>query len=288
MPPQWVKPGHLMKTGGIFKSTNGGKTWKKVLYINNTTGASSVCIHPENPNTIYAGMYDYQRKPWHIRSGGKGSGLYKSTDGGETWLCLTDPSLKNGLPGKQLLGRVDVDISPSNPEVIFSMIESQEDGELWRSNDGGNSWKMINNNQRINNRPFYYNTIFISPESPNNVWALAGGLFYSKDGGIEFQSTGGDIFGDHHAFWIDPADPDHIINGCDGGVSVTFDRGLNWDYINNMPMAQAYHVGYDTQIPYNVYSGFRIMKYGKDQAGDGQKQVQPVQIGPDLETWQTG
>lgn len=242
---------------GIFRSTNGGETWKRVLFVNNTTGASSVCINPQNPDIIYAGMYDYLRQPWHFRSGGPGSGLYRSHDGGDTWELLTNPQLKNGLPGKKILGRIDINISPSDPEIIYSMIESQEEGELWRSDDGGEAWQMVNGKREINNRPFYYTTVCISPDNPLNVWALAGGLFFSEDGGRNFHRSYGTTFGDHHAFWIDPGDPDYLIDGCDGGVSVSFDRGLKWDYINNIPMAQSYHVGFDMKMPYNVYSGFQ-------------------------------
>jgi len=245
------------KERGVFKSVNGGKTWDKILFVNNTTGSSSICLHPEDPGIIYAGMYDYLRKPWHFRSGGTGSGLYKSVDAGRTWTHLTEPSLKNGLPGKKLLGRIDVDISIANPEIVYAMIESQEDGELWRSDDGGDTWEMVSDNRRINNRPFYYTTLFVSPDNPFNVWALAGSLYYSENGGKDFRRNRGTTFGDHHAFWIDPEDPDHVLNGCDGGASVSFDRGRNWSYLNNIPMAQAYHVGYDMQYPYNVYSGFQ-------------------------------
>ena len=242
---------------GIYKSIDGGKSWARILFVNSTTGASSLCIHPENPEIIYAGMYDYLRKPWHFRSGGPGSGLYRSKDAGETWTLLTDPALNNGLPGERLLGRIDVDISLTNPDVIYSMIESQEDGELWRSDDAGKTWVMVNNDHRINNRPFYYTTLFISPEDPYKLWALAGSLYYSEDGGKNFGRNRGTTFGDHHAFWINPEDPDHILNGCDGGASVSFDRGTGWTYLNNIPMAQAYHVGYDMQYPYNIYSGFQ-------------------------------
>ena len=245
------------KARGVFKSVDGGKTWDKILYVNNTTGSSSICLHPENPDIIYAGMYDYLRKPWHFRSGGPGSGLYKSVDAGRTWKHLTDPSLNNGLPGKKLLGRIEVDISKANPEIIYAMIESQENGELWRSDDGGGTWEMINNNRRINNRPFYYTDLYVSPDNPFNVWALAGGLYNSESGGKDFSRNTGSTFGDHHAFWMDAEDPAHILHGCDGGASVSFDRGKNWNFLNNIPLAQAYHVGYDMQYPYNLYSGFQ-------------------------------
>jgi photosystem II stability/assembly factor-like uncharacterized protein len=245
------------KERGVFKSVDGGKTWDKILFVNNTTGSSSISLHPEDPSIIYAGMYDYLRKPWHFRSGGTGSGLYKSVDAGRTWTQLTDPLLNNGLPGKKLIGRIDVDISISNPEIIYAMIESEEDGELWRSDNGGNTWVMVSDNQLINNRPFYYTTLFVSPDNAFNVWALAGSLYLSENGGKDFSRNMGSTFGDHHAFWIDPEDPDHLLNGCDGGVSVSYDRGRNWNFLNNIPMAQAFHVGYDMQYPYNVYSGFQ-------------------------------
>jgi len=245
------------KERGVFKSVDGGKTWDKILFVNNTAGASSISLHPKDPSIIYAGMYDYLRKPWHFRSGGTGSGLYKSVDAGRTWTQLTDPLLNNGLPGKKLLGRIDVDISIANPEIIYTMIESQEDGELWRSDNGGNTWVMVSDDQRINNRPFYYTTLFVSPDNAFNVWALAGSLYLSENGGKDFIRNMGTTFGDHHAFWIDPQDPDHVLNGCDGGVSVSYDRGRSWNFLNNIPMAQAYHVGYDMQYPYNVYSGFQ-------------------------------
>ncbi|MBN1389002.1 MAG: hypothetical protein JW965_11185 [Bacteroidales bacterium] len=263
---------------GIYKSIDGGKSWARILYVNNTTGASALSIHPENTEIIYAGMYDYLRKPWHFRSGGSGSGLYRSEDAGKTWTLLTDPSLNNGLPGEKLLGRIDVDISSANPDVIYSMIESQEDGELWRSDNAGKTWAMVNDDHRINNRPFYYTTLFISPEDPYKVWALAGSLYYSEDGGENFSRNRGTTFGDHHAFWIDPEDPDHVLNGCDGGASVSFDRGTSWTYLNNIPMAQAYHVGFDMQYPYNIYSGFQDHEIWK---GPSQRWAQTGSTGKD-------
>ena len=263
---------------GVYKSVDGGKSWDRILFVNKTAGASSISIHPENPDIIYTGMYDYLRKPWHFRSGGPGSGLYKSEDAGKTWTLLTDPSLNNGLPGKQLLGRIDVDISSVNPQVIYAMIESQEEGELWRTDDGGDTWNMVSDNPGINNRPFYYTTLSVSPEDPYKVWALAGSLYFSEDGGQNFSRNRGTTFGDHHAFWIDTEDPDHLLNGCDGGASVSYDRGANWTYLNNIPMAQAYHVGYDMQYPYNIYSGFQDHEIWK---GPSQRWAQTGATGND-------
>jgi photosystem II stability/assembly factor-like uncharacterized protein len=244
---------------GIFRSRDGGTTWKKILYVNPTTGASDVAIDPENPLIIYAGMYDYLRQPWHFRSGGPGSGLYRSKDGGDSWTLLTDPSLENGLPGEKLIGRTGVSVSPADPDVVYAVIESQETGMLWRSDDRGRNWTMVNSSRRINNRPFYYSRIYADPEDRNRIYSLAGNMYVSGDGGRSFQPVAGysSYFGDHHALWIDPENPARMYNGNDGGFYITNDRGEKWDFINNMPMAQAYHVGYDMDEPYHVMGGFQ-------------------------------
>jgi len=167
---------------GLYRTQDDGRTWQRVLFVNETTGASDVAIDPHDPNIVYAGMYDYLRKPWHFRSGGPGSGLYRSTDGGITWTKLTDPALRNGLPGARLIGRVGVAISPSNPAIVYALIESQEDGQLWRSDDRGRSWRMVNNERRINNRPFYYTQVRVDPVDPERVYTLAGSFNVSTDG----------------------------------------------------------------------------------------------------------
>jgi photosystem II stability/assembly factor-like uncharacterized protein len=242
---------------GVFRSTDGGATWKRVLYVNPTTGASDICFEPGNPGVLYAGMYDYLRKPWHLRSGGVGSGLYRSSDGGETWVRLTDPALQNGLPGAQLLGRIGVSASRSNPAVVYAMIEAQGPGVLWRSGDHGNTWRVTTNDRAINNRPFYYTQIRVDPNDENRIYALAGSHYVSTDGGRNFQRVGGNMFGDHHALWIDPTNSNRLLAGSDGGFFLSNDQGQHWDFINNMPMAQAYHVGVDMALPYNVMGGFQ-------------------------------
>lgn len=243
---------------GVYKTTNGGKTWECILFINNTTGCSSLVMHPDNPQVLYAGMYDYLRQPWHFRSGGPGSGLYRSEDGGQSWMRLTDPGLDNGLPGKGLLGRIDVDISLSDPRVIYSMIESEEPGVLWRSQDGGESWTMVSDYRGIASRPFYFNTLWIQPDDPDQIWVLSVSMYFSEDGGKSYRPRGmGSLFGDFHAHWIDPENPDRMINGCDGGAALSYDRGKTWIFLNQIPMAQAYHVGFDYDTPYNVYAGFQ-------------------------------
>lgn len=243
---------------GIYRTTDGGATWERVLYVNDSTGASDVAIDPQDPSIVYAGMYEYRREPWHFRSGGPGSGLYRSSDGGRTWTRLTDPSLGNGLPGARLLGRIGVSIHQANPQVVYALIEAQEDGVLWRSTDRGRSWTMVNAERRINNRPFYYTQVRADPVDPDRVYTLAGTFNVSTDGGRTFGTIpGARMFGDHHALWIDPTNPKRLLCGTDGGFWISNDQGLHWDFLNNMPMAQAYHVGVDMADPYHVLGGFQ-------------------------------
>src|SRR5262245_6188035 len=242
---------------GVFRSTDGGATWTRTLYVDDTTGASDVAIDPQDPNIVYAGMYDYQRQPWHFRSGGPGSGLYRSGDGGVTWKTLTDPALKNGLPGGKMLGRIGVAISRSNPSIVYSLIESQ-DGVLWRSDDRGVTWSLVSGDRRINNRPFYYTQVPVDPKDPELVNTMSGTFNVSTDGGRTFASIpGASMFGDHHALWIDPLNPNRLLSGTDGGFFISNDRAQRWDFVNNMPMAQAYHVGVDMAEPYHVMGGFQ-------------------------------
>ena len=242
---------------GVYRSTDGGATWRRTLHVDDTTGASDVAIDPQDPNIVYAGMYDYQRQPWSFRSGGPGSGLYKSTDGGSTWKRLTDPALNNGLPGAKLLGRIGISVHRKNPRVVYVLIEAQEGGVLWRSDDRGEQWRVVNSERRINNRPFYYTQVRADPVDPDRVYTLAGSFNVSTDGGRTFGPSGGRMFGDHHALWIDPEDPKRLLSGTDGGFFISNDYGRNWDFVNNMPMAQAYHVGVDMSEPYNILGGFQ-------------------------------
>ena len=242
---------------GIFRSADGGATWNRTLYVDDTTGASDVAVDPGNPDILYAGMYDYQRQPWHFRSGGPGSGLYRSKDGGVTWTRLTDAALKNGLPGGKVLGRIGVAVARSDPSIVYALIESQ-DGVLWRSSDRGATWTMISNDRRINNRPFYYTQVRVDPKDPDRVYTMSGSFNVSTDGGRTFASIpGASMFGDHHALWIDPTNPNRLLSGTDGGFFISNDRAQKWDFVNNMPMAQAYHVGVDMAEPYHVMGGFQ-------------------------------
>ncbi len=241
---------------GIYRSTDAGETWKRVLYVNETTGASDVALDHHNPNIVYAGMWDYLRQPWHLRSGGPGSGLYRSSDGGETWEKLTDPALRNGLP-TDTLGRIGVRVSRSNPEVVYAIIQSRQ-GILWRSGDGGTHWEMVNDERTIDTRAFYFTNIRIDPSDENRVYSPTGSLMVSSDGGRTFTSIPyNKLFGDCHDLWIDPKNPWRLLSGSDGGLFVSNDRGRNWDFLNNMPMAQVYHMAVDNDIPYHVLGGFQ-------------------------------
>ncbi len=242
---------------GLFRSRDGGDTWERVLYTNETSGASDVALDPLDPAIVYAGMYDYLRRPWHFRSGGPGSGLFRSTDGGDTWVRLTDPALRSGLPGAGLIGRVGMSVHAADPNRVYALIESQEEGELWRSDDRGLTWRMVNAERRLNNRPFYYTQVRADPVDPDRVYTLAGQFSISTDGGLTFRGHGGSMFGDHHALWIDPTDPARLLSGTDGGFWISNDFGGNWDFLNNMSMAQAYHLGLDMAEPYNVLGGFQ-------------------------------
>ncbi|HWG59558.1 MAG TPA: hypothetical protein VN661_10985 [Candidatus Acidoferrales bacterium] len=245
---------------GLYRSSDGGATWKQILYVNETTGASDVALDPKNPNIVFAGMYDYMRQPWYFRSGGPGSGLYRSDNGGDTWTKLTDPSLHNGLPTgaeNDLIGRIGLSICGGNPKIVYALIQSRK-GVLWRSDDGGNNWRMINDNHRINTRPFYFSQVRVDPADANRVYVLAVDPQISDDGGKTFRAIPYGIwFGDAHAMWIDPTNPSRLLGGSDGGFFSSNDRGATWDFHNNMPMAQAYHVWLDMADPYHVLGGFQ-------------------------------
>ncbi len=236
---------------GVFKTTDGGKNWQKILYKDTSTGCSDIDINPENSNEIYAGMYTFLRQAWHLRSGGGETALYKSMDGGATWKKMT-----NGIP--QMLDRIGVAIARSNPNVVYMVSETLNyGGELWRTDDAGATWRLVSKDPNINFRPFYYADIRVDPQDPNRVYALSGSLYLSEDGGRTFRTIGRDVHGDHQAMWIDPLNPKRVLSGSDGGFQISNDRGANFEVLNAMPFTQFYHIHYDLQRPYYVCGGLQ-------------------------------
>lgn len=239
---------------GVYKTINGGETWSKILYNDQKTGAADLVVDPDNPNKLLAAMWHHRREPWFFTSGGKSSGLYLSYDGGENWKQLTS---KEGLPEGEL-GRIGLAMAPSDPDIIYALIEAKVNG-LYKSVDGGENWKLVST-KNIGNRPFYYSELYVDPSNENRIYNLWSYVSLSEDGGKTFKTImdyGNNVHPDHHAFWIDPSDPDYLINGNDGGLNISRDRGENWRFIPNLPIGQFYHVNVDDDIPYHVYGGMQ-------------------------------
>ena len=234
---------------GVFKTTDGGKTWKKTLFVNDSTGARVLAINPANPNELYAGMYRGFRKGWDIVSGGPATegGMFKSVDGGETWSRLT-----NGLPSR-LIGKIDIDVARTNPRIVYAMVEAPgAEGGLYRSEDAGASWKLVNNSTGIRARPFYFHYVDVNPKNENDLWVGAVQQYRSTDGGKSFQTTS-TPHSDNHGIWFNPDNPDYAIQCNDGGANVTRDGGRTWSTILNQPTAELYMVTVDEQYPYMLY-----------------------------------
>ena len=234
---------------GIFKTTDGGKTWKKTLFVNNSTGGRVLAINYANPNELYAGMYRGFRKGWDIISGGPATegGIYKSTDGGDTW-----KKLSAGLPGV-LIGKIDIDVARSSPSTVYAMVEAPgAEGGLYRSNDSGATWTLVNSAANLRSRPFYFHYVDVNPKNPEEVWVNALGLFKSTNGGQSF-TTVSTPHGDNHGIWFNPDNPLYAIQCNDGGANVTTDGGRTWSSILNQPTAEIYMVSVDERHPYNLY-----------------------------------
>ena len=237
------------ETRGVYKTTDGGKTWTRTLFVNRETGARVIAINTSNPDELYAGMYRGFRKGWDIISGGPASegGLYKSADGGTTWAKLSA-----GLP-QRLIGKIDIDVARSKPSTVYAMIEAPgPEGGLYRSDDSGATWANVNNSQRLRARPFYFHYVDVNPKNHEEVWVNELGLWKSADGGRTFTGVP-TPHGDNHGIWFNPDNPDYAIQCNDGGANVTRDGGKTWSTILNQPTGEFYMVAVDDQFPYRLY-----------------------------------
>ncbi|TDQ19201.1 photosystem II stability/assembly factor-like uncharacterized protein [Algoriphagus boseongensis] len=240
---------------GLYKTTDGGKTWKKILYIDTKTGVGEMIMDPNNPNKLFVNMWQHRRYPWFFESGGESSGLYVTYDGGENWKKLNAED--NGLP-KGKLGRMGLAISKANSNKVYALIESSKNA-LYVSEDGGEKFSMINDKDEIGDRPFYYFEIHADPKNENRVYTLYSRVGVTEDGGKSFrqllQYSG--VHPDHHAWYINPNDPSLLIDGNDGGLNISRDMGKTWMFAEGLPVGQFYHVNVDNEIPYNVYGGMQ-------------------------------
>ena len=239
---------------GVYRSRDAGQSWDKVLFVDDNTGAVDLAIDPVNPNVLYAAMYQRQRRTWGFNGGGPGSGVYKTTDGGDSWRELT-----NGLPAGDK-GRIGIAISPTDPQILNMLVQHSEEGGGYRSGDGGESWEKVSDQ---NIRPMYYSHVYIDPTTPDRVYTLATTSHRSEDGGRTFQEIAPrptydvGVHADHHTMWIDPGDPEHFYLAGDAGLHETYDRGVTFRRINNLPIGQFYAVAVDNRDPYWIYGGMQ-------------------------------
>ncbi|MDP5043365.1 MAG: hypothetical protein NWQ06_00120, partial [Leeuwenhoekiella sp.] len=244
---------------GVYRTQDGGKSWEKILYVDSKTGAGELIMDPTNPNKLIAAMWQHKRDPWFFNSGGPGSGLYITYDGGDTWKEITS---KNGLPEGDL-GRMGLAIAANKPNIVYAYIESKKNA-LYRSEDGGENWKKVNDNtDEIGDRPFYYAEIYVAPNNENRVYTVFTYINVSEDGGASFKElmpaygVENGVHPDHHAWYIHPTNPDFMIDGNDGGLNITRDGGKTWRFAENIPVGQFYHIAVDNEYPYNVYGGMQ-------------------------------
>jgi photosystem II stability/assembly factor-like uncharacterized protein len=234
---------------GLYRSTDGGNTWEQILFTNETSGVADMVMDPSNPGKIFVAMWDHQRWPWFFRSSSEGSGLWLTRDGGDTFTEVT-----GGLPEEK--GRIGLAVAASNPSYVYAYVESKPSA-IYRSTDGGVTWEK-RGERNIGSRPFYYAEIYVDPQNENRVYTLYSGVNVSEDGALTFDKrTAESVHLDHHAWYIDPANPDRMIDGNDGGMGITYDKGVTWRHIENLPVGQFYHINVDNELPYNIYGGLQ-------------------------------
>jgi photosystem II stability/assembly factor-like uncharacterized protein len=240
---------------GVYKTSDGGETWKRVLYTNDSSGCADLAMDPSNPNKLIANMWQHRRTPWSFKSGGPGSGLYLTVDGGKNWKKM---GKDDGLPAGDF-GRIGIAFSQSQPSRVYAMVEATKNG-LYRSDDGGFSWELVNSDpQWVTNRPFYFQDLAVDTKNENRLYSIHDVIDVSEDGGKTFRILlpYGGIHPDHHAWWISPTNPDFILDGNDGGMGITRDRARSWNFNENLPVGQFYHINVDNDLPYNVMGGMQ-------------------------------
>src|SRR3954462_10435938 len=243
------------EAGGVYKTADGGKNWRKVLAgANPSTGCGQMSMSTQEPGTMYATTWDFRRQPWTFRSGGPGSGVFKSTDGGEHWNEISESNAK-GLPPKPY-GRIAIAVAPSKPQTVYAMIEAKASA-LYRSDDGGQNWKKLDASQYMVWRPFYFGNLIVDPKNENKVFKVDGPLLLSTNGGESFSAVSNQAHGDFHDVWINPDDPNQIFATDDGGLWRSLDGGNRWEHMVNLPISQFYHVSVDNADPYHVYGGLQ-------------------------------
>lgn len=236
---------------GAYVTFDGGKTWTKTLDDGPASGISDLAMSPKSPNVIYAGVWEFQRRPWTFRSGGEHDGLYRSIDGGRTWKRLSGGGLPEGITG-----RIGLAVAPSDPNRVYALIESKH-GILWRSDDGGTTWTLVSSNTLVDQRPFYFSHIEVDPANPDRVYTASTALAESNDGGKTFKAIARNVHGDYHSIWIAPNDPNRIIAGEDGGYALSVNAGKTWAFWSNLPIGQFYRVGLGNDNPYTICGGLQ-------------------------------